>query len=158
MTTSSTADRELFVTRVVNAPCELVFDVWTKPEHVVHWWGPDGFTNTIHEMEVKPGGVWKLTMHGPDGTDFPNEIKFIEVIRPTKLVWTHGTNDPNDPGQFVSTVTFTEIGKKKTEITMRMVFKTKEAFQRVVEKFGAIEGNHQHLNRLEKYLEMIQNT
>src|SRR2546430_11151240 len=81
-----TSDREILLTRVFDAPRELVFKVWTDPEHVGRWWGPRGFTNTIHEMDVRPGGVWRFTMHGPDGVDYLNRIVFIEVARPERLV------------------------------------------------------------------------
>ena len=67
-TTDHTAAREIVIRRTLNAPRELVFEAWTKAEHVIHWYGPTGFTLTIHEMEVKPGGVWRFIMHGPDGT------------------------------------------------------------------------------------------
>ena len=55
---NETANRELSITRLLNAPPELVWEVWTKPEHITHWWGPVGFTTTTHEMNIKPGGVW----------------------------------------------------------------------------------------------------
>lgn len=73
--------------------------MWTDPKHIA-WWGPNGFTNTIHEMNVKPGGVWRFIMHGPDGTDYPNKILFIEVVKPERLVYTHGSDEDNDPNQF----------------------------------------------------------
>ena len=53
---NNTADRELLLTRILDAPIELVWEVWTKPEHIALWWGPDGFTNTIEEMDVQPDG------------------------------------------------------------------------------------------------------
>ena len=62
---SNTADREIVTTRVMDAPRELVFKAWTDPDHLVHWWGPTGFTNTFHEFDLKPGGVWRFVMHGP---------------------------------------------------------------------------------------------
>lgn len=71
---ASTADREIATTRIFDAPRKLVWKAWTDPNHVAHWWGPNGFTNTIHEMNVAPGGVWRFMMHGPDGTDWPNKI------------------------------------------------------------------------------------
>lgn len=148
---SPTADRELVMTRVINAPRKLVFAVWTDPKHVAKWWGPKGFTNTIHEMDVRPGGVWRLTMHGPDSVDYPNKIVFKEVIKPERLVWTHGSGDENEPGQFEVTVTFTARGQQ-TEIGMHMVFKSKGERDMVVEKHGAIEGNKQMMDRLEEYL------
>jgi uncharacterized protein YndB with AHSA1/START domain len=141
--------REIAITRIVNAPRSLVYEVWTDPKHVVNWWGPTGFTNTIHEMDVRPGGIWRLTMHGPDGTDYPNKIVFKEVVKPERLVWSHGSDE--DPDQFISTVTFVAQGKK-TEIHMRMVFRSKEHRDMLVEKFGAIEGNTQTIDRLEAYL------
>lgn len=150
-TTNDTSDRELVMTRLFDAPRDLMFSVWTDPKHVAQWWGPRGFTNTIHEMDVRPGGVWRLTMHGPDGTDYPNVIVFKEVKKPEKLVWSHSSDDENDPGQFESTVIFEEQGKK-TLITMRMVFQSKEARDMVVEKYGAVEGHKQTMDRLEAYL------
>ncbi len=75
---TSISDREIVATRVFDAPRELVFQVWTDAKHVSNWWGPRGFTTTTYEMDVRPGGVWRHVMHGPDGTDYPNEIVFVE--------------------------------------------------------------------------------
>ena len=83
----STRDRELIISRKLNAPVALVWEVWTRPEHIVNWWGPDGFTNTINSMEVSPGGEWDLVMHGPDGTDYKNRSIFKEVIPLKKIVY-----------------------------------------------------------------------
>src|SRR5579862_2342210 len=152
---SDTADREIAITRVFNAPRNLVWTAWTDPKHVALWWGPNGFTNTIHKMEVKVGGVWDFIMHGPDGINYPNKILFTEVVKPELLKFDHGSDDPNDPGQFKVTVNFTALEAKKTEIKMRMLFQTKEARNLVVEKYGATEGNTQTMNRLEKYLETM---
>jgi uncharacterized protein YndB with AHSA1/START domain len=148
---SSVADRELVFTRMFNAPRDLVFTAWTDRKHIVHWWGPDGFTNTTLEMDVRPGGVWRFIMHGPDGVDYPNKIVFQKVIRPERLEFLHGPDDDSHSGQFEVTVTFAEVGKK-TELTMRMVFTSKEERDLVVEKYGAVEGNRQTMNRLEEYL------
>lgn len=155
MATANTADREIKITRIFKAPRDLVFDVWTNPKHVVHWWGPDGFTNTIHEMDVKPGGVWRFMMHGPDGVDYPNRIVFTKVVKPELLEYLHGSDVEDDPKQFHVTVNFKAVGKT-TEITMRMVFKTKQERDFVVEKYGAIEGNRQTMNRLEAYLSKLE--
>ena len=145
----STADREIGATRVFDAPRKLVWKVWTDPKHVAQWWGPNGFTNTIYEMNVVPGGVWRFMMHGPDGTDYPNKIVFIEVSEPERLVYVHG--DEKDPDQFHVTVTFTEQSGKTT-LTMRSVFRTKAERDHVVEKFGATKGMQQTLGRLKDYL------
>lgn len=149
--TSNTADRELIITRLINASRELVWKAWTDPKHVMHWWGPNGFTNTIHEMNVKPGGVWRFMMHGPDGTDFPNKIIFNEVVKPERLVYTHSSEDENDPNVFQTTVTF-EDQNGKTNLIMRAIFATAEERNRVVKEYGAREGGNQTLTKLEQYL------
>ena len=148
---SSNEDRELVFKRVFNASPELIWEAWTNPNHVVHWWGPEGFTNTIHEMEVKPGGVWRFMMHGPDGIDYPNRIVFEEVVKPERLVYSHGGESENDPHKFRVTVTFNRKGNK-TELTMRSLFPSEEARNLVVREFGAVEGANQTLEKLDNYL------
>ncbi len=137
--------REIVTTRLINAPRELVWKVWTEPDHIAKWWGPNGFTNTIDEMTVKPGGAWRFMMHGPDGKNYPNEIIFSEVVKPERLVYTHTAP------KFYSTVTFEEQGGK-TQLTMRMVFNTAKERDQVVKEFGALEGAIQTFTRLEEYL------
>jgi uncharacterized protein YndB with AHSA1/START domain len=154
---SKTADREVIAIRTLNAPRDLVFEVWTNPKHVIQWWGPKGFTNTIHEMDVKPGGVWRFVMHGPDGTDYPNKIIFKEVIKPRLLSFEHGWDVADlkkDPRTFDVTVNF-EANGNTTEVTMTMVFKSKAVRDEVVEKYGAIEGNKQMMDKLEEYLKAM---
>lgn len=146
-----TADREIFITRTFNAPRELVFKVWTDPEHIAHWWGPTGFTTTVHEMDVRPGGVWRLTMRDSNGVDYPNRSVFEEVVPPARLVFTNGWDREENQEQFRVTVEFEDQGDK-TLISMRMVFGSVEACRKVVEQYGAIEGNRQTLDRLEAYL------
>lgn len=146
----STADREISATRVFDAPRELVWRAWTDPKHVAQWWGPNGFRNTIKQMEVKPGGTWLFTMHGPDGRDWPNKIVYIEVVEPERLVYVHG--DPDDVDRFHVTVTF-EDENGKTRLSMRSLFETKEKRDRVVREVGAIEGMNQTLGRLAEHLQ-----
>src|SRR5262249_44544159 len=105
---TSTADREIVVTRLFDAPRELVVRAWTEHERLVQWWGPDGFTTTIHEIDVRPGGVWRFIMHGPDGVDYGNKIVYLEVSAPERLVYLHGEDTENDAEQFHVTVTFAD--------------------------------------------------
>jgi uncharacterized protein YndB with AHSA1/START domain len=84
---NNTKDRELLITRTLNSPVELVWEVFTKPEHVVNWWGPNGFTNTINTMDVRPGGRWGLVMHGPDGTDNKNKSILKEIVVNKKKIF-----------------------------------------------------------------------
>jgi uncharacterized protein YndB with AHSA1/START domain len=147
---SAEADaRSIVTTRLIDAPRELVFDAFTSPEHLARWWGPIGFTTTTHSFDLRPGGGWRLTMHGPDGRDYQNHIVYDEVVRPERLVYTHG----GDSGavEFKSTITFEDIGGK-TRLTMRGVFRSKKDRDRVAKTYGAVEGAKQTLDRLDKFL------
>jgi uncharacterized protein YndB with AHSA1/START domain len=138
------------ITRLFDAPRELVFDAWTDPQHISQWWGPRGFTTTTHERDVRPGGVWRFIMHGPDGTDYDNRIVFREVVRPERLVYDHDSDKENDPDGFHVTVTFAEEDGK-TRLTLRTLFKSIAERDRKIE-FGAVAGGNQTLDRLGEYL------
>jgi uncharacterized protein YndB with AHSA1/START domain len=150
---TSAADREIVLTRRFDAPRELVWRAWTELEHVTRWWGPDGFTTTFAEFEVRQGGVWRFVMHGPDGTDYPNHMRFVEVAQPERLVYDTGTG-PDDV-MFRATVTFEAVGEA-TRVTMQSVFPTAALRDEVVEKYGAIEGGKEHLERLAAHLKGMQ--
>lgn len=141
--------RELTISRVVNAPRELVWKVWTEPEHIKHWWGPNGFTNTISQMDVKPGGAWDLVMHGPDGTDYKNRSVYKEVVTYEKIVYDHASAP-----KFQFTVTFREQGNK-TLINIEMLFETPEQRDNVVKVFKADEGLRQNMYKLEGYVRKV---
>ena len=146
-----TADREIVLSRVVDAPRELVFAVWLDPKHVGEWWGPNGFRTTTYEMEPRPGGVWRFTMHGPDGTDYENRIEYLEIARPERLVYRHSGAGETEDVRFRAEVTFEAEGAK-TRVTLRSVFESAEGRDLVVEKYGAIEGGRQTLERLAAYV------
>ena len=146
---NNTKDRELTISRTINAPVELVWEVWTDPEHIAKWWGPNGFTNTITVMDVKPGGVWNLVMHGPDGTDYKNKSIFKEIIRHKKIVYEH-VSAP----KFVATIEFEAQGEQ-TFISWHMLFETHEQFIQVVKTFKADEGLKQNLEKLNQYLKDV---
>ena len=86
------SDRQLFIQRVVHAPRQLVFKMWTDPEHMPKWWGPNGFTNTVHSMDARTGGFCDYTMHGPDGKDWPNYQSYKEIIPNEKIEYMHGSS------------------------------------------------------------------
>ena len=151
--TNNTADREIVISRIINAPRELVFEVWTDPKHIENWWGPNGFTSKVHEMNVVPGGTWKLTMDGM-GMSFPNEIKFLEVVKPERLVYTHGSGEENNPRAFHVTITFDKQGGK-TLLTMRSLFGSAEVRTTVVNEFKVIDGGNQTVDRFEAQLAEI---
>src|SRR3954453_9477886 len=109
---------EIRITRLYDAPVKAVWDAWTDPRQVAQWWGPRGFTITTHSKDLRPGGHWTYTMHGPDGADWPNNTKYHEVEPGRKLVYDHGGNADRPP-LFRVTVLFSRVdGKTKMEMTM----------------------------------------
>lgn len=149
---SANSDREIVISRVLDAPQELAWRAMTDPQHVVHWWGPRGFSTTIEVMDVRPGGVWSHVMRGPDGTEYPNKSVFIEVVKPERLRYSHGGHRKGGPSvQFESTWTFDPVDAGKTRVTIRMVFTSAEERDRVVREFGAVEGGKQTLERMSEY-------
>ncbi len=106
-------------------------------------------------MEVKPGGVWRFIMHGPDGTDYKNKIVFTKVVKPERLEYKHAGEDDTEDVSFSATILFEAQGNQ-TKLTLHMLFPSAEELQRVAREYGAIEGAEQHLARLERYLEIIE--
>jgi len=137
----STADREFVHSRLIDAPRERVFRAFAEPEHLARWWGPDGYTSTFHTFEPWPGGRWRFVMHGPDGTDHPNESVFREVVAPQRVVFEH----LSQAHHFFMTITFTARGNK-TLVAWRQVFDTAAHKQRIAEFVSA--ANEQNLSRL----------
>jgi uncharacterized protein YndB with AHSA1/START domain len=148
-------DRELTIARVLDAPRELVWKVWTSQEHIERWWGPKGFTTTTHQMEVKVGGMWRFVMHGPDGRDYQNRIMFREVVEPERLAYEHRGVDESDTVHFTVTVTFEEEGGG-TKMTMRSVFPSGAAREHGIRKYGAQDGLTETTDRLTRYLAGMQ--
>jgi uncharacterized protein YndB with AHSA1/START domain len=137
-------------TRIIDAPRDLVFAVWTDPQHLAKWWGPDGFTTTTHAFDFSVGGVWRFVMHGPDGRDYENRVAFDEIVPPERLRYHHGGGDDVEPVQFRTTVTFEDLGGK-TRVTLMGVFPTQAERDRVVREYGADKGLVQTLARLGAY-------
>lgn len=142
-------DNEVIHTRLLNAPRELVWDAWTKPEHIKQWWGPNGFTITNKEMKVTPKGSWEFVMHG-FGKDYDNHVHYLEVEKPSLLVFRNG--DENDPYSFLVYVTFEEHNNNQTLLTMRTVLKSAAILDELDRTVNAIEGGKQTLNRLVEYV------
>lgn len=149
----STSDREIVITRVYDAPKELVWQAMTDPKHLTHWWGPRGFSDTIVTHDFRVGGVWKHIMHGPDGKDYPNKSVFKEIVPGVRIVFGHAGGSEEDGGaHFTATWALETVEQGKTRLTARMVFPTAEARDFVVKQFGAIEGGKQTLERLSEFL------
>ena len=151
------ADRVIVTTRIVNAPRELVWTVWTDPQHLGKWWGPAGFTTTTEAIDVKVGGQWRFVMYGPDGRDYKNLITFLEVQAPSRLAYKHGGEVDLEPVDFQQTVTFEPLPGEpgRTQVTMRAVFSSAKAKDFVVREYNAVEGGKQHLARLSELVEAL---
>jgi uncharacterized protein YndB with AHSA1/START domain len=163
-TPPNAADREFVITRIFDAPRELVWKSWTDPKKVAQWWGPHNFTTPVCEMDVRPGGAYRFVMRGPDGSEFPLKGVYLEIVEPERLVTTndhselppewHDSVNPNrdktkKPGlEAIQTVTFEKLGNK-TKLTIRTRFES-AAIRDAMVKHGMNEGWSQSLERLAK--------
>ncbi|WP_406324873.1 SRPBCC family protein [Streptomyces niveus] len=152
-TEPATADREIVISRVIDAPRELVFQAFTEVRHLSRWWGPEGFTTTTRSFEFREGGEWVFVLHGPDGTDYSEWIRWQRIAPPERIALLHG-GSRDDPNAFESVLTFTPDGAA-TRIVMRTVFPTKELRDEAVEKYHAVEGGRQTLSNLAAYVAEI---
>lgn len=141
---------EIRIVRVYDAPVEAVWDAWTDPEQVAQWWGPRGFTLTTHSKDLRPGGNWTYTMHGPDGVDYPNKTLYYEVVEHKKLVYDHGGNDDRPP-LFRVTALFSETDGKTT-LEMTMALATPESAEQI-RKFIKQASGESTWDRLAEFLE-----
>ena len=143
-------NRELKMTRVLQAPIGLVWKAWTEPEYLTRWWGPRDHTTTIHKMDFREGGEWKLTLHHQvTGQDYANRSIFREIVPLKRIVFEHF--NPH----FIATVLFVDKGGK-TEIEWCLLFDTEEMFATVIKVFNAKEGQVQNFERLEQYLAQLK--
>jgi uncharacterized protein YndB with AHSA1/START domain len=140
--------REIVVSRVIEAPRELVFAAFTERDHVEKWWVPKG-TQT-HEWEAKPGGLWRYSMPGRNDSMTPYRVKFIEIDKPARLVYDYGSDTEGGSEPVRTTVTF-EPDNGNTKITLHLLFATAAEREQAV-KYGAIVGAMQALESLADHL------
>ena len=145
-----TKDREIVVTRIIDAPRSLVFAAFTEREHIEQWWAPK--SATTHEMNIKPGGTWRYSQP-IQGTDQPFKVEFIEITEPTRLVYDYGTDSASASEAARTIVTFEEEDSK-TKVTLQLIFATAAERKQAV-KYGAIVGAMQALETLEAYLAKV---
>ncbi len=148
-------DREIVLSRVFDAPRELVWQAWTDPEHIGQWFGPKGFTIETREIDIRVGGRWRFDMVAPDGTVYDNRMVFLELKKPELMVMDHGSDKDNDPKRFRVTLTFDEQGDKKTVLTLRQLHPTKAQRLEGI-GFGAVEFGYQTLDKLADYLARLR--
>lgn len=140
------AEKQLRFSRLLDAPINLVWKVWTSPDHIKWWWGPNGFSNTIIKMDVRTGGEWLLIMHGPDGRNYEIKSIFREVTKHKKIVYEQLT-----VFRYTATIEF-EDRSDRTFINWIMQFESIEAMQLAIKTYGADVGFAQNAERLVDYL------
>lgn len=150
-------DRTIVITRVFNAPRDLVWRVWTEPAHIAQWWGPKGFTTRVEEMDLRPGGQSRYVMVGPDGTEYPAEGVFREVVPPERIVTTDEFGEDYEqasgidlPQGMVLTATFEALGDK-TRLTLHIAHPTAED-KRKHEEMGVVAGWNSSFDCMDEYL------
>ncbi len=134
---------EIFSSRILNFPVELVYQAFANPLHLKNWWGPKGFTNSIHEFNLQVGGKWILTMHGSEKGNYENEAVF-KTVEPLKLISWKRISKP----LFDMEIAFDKLSDSKTEISFRMIFDTAEECEKI--KGFAEPKNEENFDRLEK--------
>jgi uncharacterized protein YndB with AHSA1/START domain len=151
--TESTADREIVISRVFDAPRELVFEAWSDTRHIGNWWGPNGFTIKIEKMDFRPGGTWRFVMRGPDGQEFPSLVEYTEITKPERIAYTYGDGIDRS-ADFQVIVLFEKLGDR-TRVVQRAIFPTAGERDRVVKDYGAIKGGNQSMDRLAEHLKSM---
>ena len=145
-------DHEIVLSRVVDAPCALVFRAWTDPKRMFQWFGPHGFRCEVRaQSEATVGAVWRFDMIAPNGHRFDNRIAFLEIVPNERLVWEHGSDKDDDPNRFRMTITFDAKPDGKTLLTLRQIHPTKARRAEVI-GFGAVELGYQTLDKLAEWL------
>ncbi|MES2882669.1 MAG: SRPBCC domain-containing protein [Bacteroidota bacterium] len=135
--------------RNFNVSVATLYKAWAQPEHLKNWWGPNGFTNTFHEFDPRPGGAWRFTMHAADGKNYENESFFETVKENERIVFTHKSKP-----EYRAEINFLAIGSDGSSLIWKMVFATEKAYKAL--KDLVLEKNEENLNRLETELEKMK--
>lgn len=144
-------DREVVITRLVDAPRTLVFEAWTDPAQLPAWFGPEGFAIETKEIDVRPGGLWRFDMIAPDGTRYGNRMEFLRLDAPGLIEVHHGSDQDEDPSAFRMLLTFDEQANGKTILTLRQMHPSKARRDAVI-GFGAVEYGAQTLDKLARHV------
>lgn len=147
------SDTEIRITRLVEASRERVWRALTDPKELDQWWGPTGFRNVTKTWEFNPGGMWKHVMIGPDGAEYPNATKFVEIVENDHITYANAGGKKGEKGvNFRMTFSLKALGPSRTEVEIHQVFETREDRDFVVKRFGAIEGGKQTLGKLSEHV------
>ena len=147
-------ERELVLTRVLDAPRELVFSAWINPEHLTAWFCPEGYTSETHEIDIRVDGRWRFAYVSPDGIRYENRVVFLNIDEPNSIEFDHGPDEDDSATRFRVLITFDEQSNGKTVLSLRQLHPTKAQRDGGL-GFGAVEIGNGTLNNLEKYLTTI---
>jgi uncharacterized protein YndB with AHSA1/START domain len=147
-------DREIVLSRVIDARRDTVFSAWTDPKHLPHWFGPAGFEVVTKEIDIRVGGLWRFDLIAPNGQRWLSRMLFLRIERPTLIEFDHGLDTDDDPGRFRTTITFDEQDDGKTVITLRQIHPTKAQRDAGI-GFGAVEYGYQTLEKLARHVEAL---
>ena len=148
---------EMVIERVFDAPREMVWKAWTDPEHVAQWWGPNGMTTRVDELDLRPGGSWRYVMLAPNGTEYPQSGIFREVVAPETIVTSAEFKvGVALPQEVVLTYRFDDLGNK-TKLTMRVAHSSAEE-RRQAEDMGAAGGWSSNFDSLDEHLSTLVST
>lgn len=148
-------DREIVLSRVIDAPRDIVFSAWTDPQHLPNWFGPAGFRIETREIEIRVGGLWRFDMTAPDGQTWSSRMQFRRIERPTLIEFDHGADRDDDPDRFRTTLTFDAQSDGKTVLTLRQLH-PKKAQRDAGIGFGAVEYGYQTLEKLARHVETMR--
>lgn len=146
---SSNHDNEIYSSRELDAPLEVLYQAFSNPLHLKKWWGPEGFTNTIHEFDLRPKGKWIMTMHGPEVGNYENSSVF-KTVEPNKRISWSRVSQP----LFDMEVGFEKLSNSKSKISFRMIFNTAKECNKI--KRYALPKNEENFDRLERELTNIK--
>jgi uncharacterized protein YndB with AHSA1/START domain len=144
-------DREIVLVRVLDAPREAVFAAWTDADAFCQWFGPEGYTCALRQMDVRPGGRASFDMTSADGTVYTNRFEYLEVVPGERLVLDHGSDTDDDPARVRVTITLDEQADGKTVLTLRQLHPTAEQRDAGI-GFGAVELGLQTMQKLARHL------
>lgn len=144
-------DREIVLVRVLDATRDAVFAAWTNSDDFCQWFGPEGFTCTVREMDVRPGGRARFDITSAEGTEYTNRFDYLEIVPGERLVLDHGSDVDDDPARFRVTITLDEQANGKTVLTLRQLHPTVEQREAGI-GFGAVELGQQTMQKLARHL------
>lgn len=148
------AENELLMERLVPCGIELMPRLWSDPALLTRWWGPEGFSTTTHSMDFRVGGEWDYTMHGPDGHNYGNLIRYTK-INESGIEYDHYGKGDDAHASFRAVITFEAVTGSMTRMGFKMVFETAEDKRQICDEYGASEGLYQTTDRLAKEAELV---